>query len=139
MVAPCVPVTSPSKLPENEVAVVAVAAFPPMFNAEAVPVMLVPTKVDGVPKFGVTKVGDVDKTTFPEPVAVVTPVPPLATGSVPVTFAAGKPVNPDPLPEKLVAVTVPEIIVFPFLYTTKALLLAESLVPFPIENKRSVP
>ncbi len=39
MVAPCVPVTSPDKLPENEVAV---AAFPPMFNADAVPVNPVP-------------------------------------------------------------------------------------------------
>ena len=80
-----------------------------MFNAEAVPVMLVPTKVDGVPKFGVTKVGDVDKTTLPEPVAVVTPVPPLATGSVPEKLVAVTPVNPAPLPEKLVAVIVPAL------------------------------
>jgi hypothetical protein len=35
----------------------------------------------GVPRRGVTKVGLVDKTVFPEPVEVVTPVPPLATGN----------------------------------------------------------
>ena len=69
--------------------VVTVAAFPPMLNPEAVPVMLVPTKADGVPKFGVTKVGELDKTTLPVPVEVVTPVPPLATPSVPVILLAG--------------------------------------------------
>jgi hypothetical protein len=36
-----------------------------------------------VPKIGVTKVGLVDKTLLPEPVLVVTPVPPRATGNVP--------------------------------------------------------
>jgi hypothetical protein len=40
---------------------------------------------DGVPKTGVTSVGLVDKTTEPEPVEVVTPVPPLATGTTPDT------------------------------------------------------
>ena len=49
-------------------AVVAVAALPPIDNPEAVPVMLVPTKVVGVPKFGVTNVGEVSNTTFPVPV-----------------------------------------------------------------------
>lgn len=39
-----------------------------------------------MPRIGVTSVGDVDKTLLPEPVEVVTPVPPLATGRVPVTF-----------------------------------------------------
>ena len=42
----------------------------------------------GVPKTGVVKVGDaivglLDKTTLPEPVLVVTPVPPFRTFSVP--------------------------------------------------------
>ena len=32
---------------------------------------------------GVVRVGDVERTTEPEPVEVVTPVPPLATASVP--------------------------------------------------------
>ena len=36
----------------------------------------------GVPSTGVVKDGDVDKTTEPEPVDEVTPVPPLATAKV---------------------------------------------------------
>ena len=36
---------------------VAVVAFPPIFNADAVPVILVPTKAEGVPRFGVIKTG----------------------------------------------------------------------------------
>jgi hypothetical protein len=56
--------------------------------------MFVPTKVLGVPRFGVTSVGLVDNTTLPEPVDVVTPVPPLATASVPVTpVVNGRPVQ----------------------------------------------
>ena len=41
----------------------------------------------GVPSKGVTNVGLVDKTTEPVPVEVVTPVPPFATGNVPLTPA----------------------------------------------------
>jgi hypothetical protein len=48
---------------------------------------------EGVPNAGVTKVGLVDRTTLPEPVEVVTPVPPRATESVPVVPPTiGKPV-----------------------------------------------
>ena len=47
---------------------VASAAVPPMFSAAAVPVMLVPTNADGVPRAGATNVGEVDKTTLPVPV-----------------------------------------------------------------------
>lgn len=76
------------------VASVAVAALPPMLNPDAVPVMFVPTKADGVPKSGVTRVGLLDSTTLPVPVEVVTPVPPFATGSVPVTpVVSGRPVT----------------------------------------------
>ena len=47
----------------------------------------------GVPKAGVTSVGLLDNTLLPVPVEVVTPVPPFATGSVPVTpVAKGRPV-----------------------------------------------
>ena len=47
----------------------------------------------GVPRAGETKVGLLDSTTLPEPVEEVTPVPPLATGSVPVVPPSiGKPV-----------------------------------------------
>jgi hypothetical protein len=48
----------------------------------------------GVPKIGVTSVGLVDNTLLPEPVEVVTPVPPFKTGKVPVTpVDKGKPVR----------------------------------------------
>ena len=46
-----------------------------------VPVLKLPEV--GVPKSGVTKVGDVANTTAPEPVEVVAPVPPAKTGRVP--------------------------------------------------------
>jgi hypothetical protein len=49
------------------------------------PVAFVSVPLEGVPSAGVTKVGLFDKTTFPVPVDVVTPVPPLTTGRVPVT------------------------------------------------------
>ena len=49
------------------------------------PVALVSVADVGVPKIGVTSVGEVDNTLLPEPVDVVTPVPPFATGRVPVT------------------------------------------------------
>jgi hypothetical protein len=53
----------------------------------------------GVPKIGVTSVGEVDNTTEPVPVDVVTPVPPFATGKTPVTPDAGMPVQLLKLPE----------------------------------------
>jgi hypothetical protein len=80
------------------------------------PVALVSVTADGVPRFGVVKTGDVAKTNEPVPVSSVTaaakfadegvprkvaipapneviPVPPLATGSVPVTpVLRGRPV-----------------------------------------------
>jgi hypothetical protein len=52
-------------------AVVAVAALPPIFNADAVPVMFVPTNAVGVPRAGVTNVGLVAKTAAPVPVSSV--------------------------------------------------------------------
>ena len=72
-------VTSPVKF--------ALVVTVPAVNPEAVPVILVPTKAEGVPRAGVTSVGEFDKTTPPVPVeAEVDPVPPFATGNVPVTF-----------------------------------------------------
>ena len=43
-------------------------------------VQLLRFPLEGVPRTGVTKVGDVDNTLLPEPVEVVTPVPPDKTG-----------------------------------------------------------
>ena len=66
-------------------AVVAVVALPVVFWLNVghvnVPVLKLPEA--GVPKRGVTKVGDVARTTAPEPVEVVAPVPPAKTGNVP--------------------------------------------------------
>jgi hypothetical protein len=56
-------------------------------------VQFVSVPEDGVPNKGVTKVGLVASTFAPEPVLVVTPVPPLETPSVPVTpVERGRPV-----------------------------------------------
>ena len=67
------------------VADVAVAAFPVVFWLNVgqvnVPVLKLPDW--GVPKIGVVNDGLVDSTLDPLPVEVVTPVPPLATFSVP--------------------------------------------------------
>jgi hypothetical protein len=70
---------------------------------------LVNTPEVGVPRRGVTNVGDVLNTLLPEPVDVVTPVPPLATAKVPATVTAPlvavagvKPVVP-----KVIEVTAP--------------------------------
>ena len=49
-----------------------------------VPLMLVAV---AVPRLGVVRLGEVERTTEPEPVDVVTPVPPAKTGSVPAVRA----------------------------------------------------
>ena len=51
------------------------------------PVKFVATPEAGVPNAGVTSVGEFDNTTLPVPVELVTPVPPFATGRVPVMSA----------------------------------------------------
>ena len=48
------------------------------------PVALVKIAAVGVPSAGVASVGEFDNTTEPVPVDVVVPVPPDATGNVPV-------------------------------------------------------
>jgi len=52
------------------------------------PVALVSVADEGVPRAGVTSVGELLRTTAPVPVDVVTPVPPLATARVPATVTA---------------------------------------------------
>ena len=56
--------------------------------AGAVSATLLIEVADATPKTGVTNVGLVDNTTAVVPVDDVTPVPPLATGNVPVTLVA---------------------------------------------------
>ena len=74
-------------LPDEVIAPVRLALVVtlPAVKPDAVPVMFVPTKAVGVPSAGVTKVGLFDRTTATDPVDDVTPVPPLDTGSVPLT------------------------------------------------------
>ena len=99
-------VTSPERL----ALVVTVAAFPPIFKLAAVPVILVPTKAEGVPKAGVTSVGEVDNTTPPVPVeAAVDPVPPLATGRVPLNAVAAAAACQVGNPSALAVNTCPEV------------------------------
>jgi len=60
---------------------------------DAVPLAFVRTIAEGVPRAGVTRVGLLLSTTLVVPVEVVTPVPPFATGKVPVTpVVKGSPV-----------------------------------------------
>ena len=54
--------------------------FPVTPDIKGKPVALVNNADDGVPSAGVVRVGEFDKTTLPDPVLVLTPVPPLATG-----------------------------------------------------------
>ena len=72
------------------------------------PVQEVNVPEDGVPNTGVTRVGEVESTTLPDPVDVVTPVPPLATGRVPETCV----VRPT-LPHEGAVFTPPEIRALP--------------------------
>ena len=62
----------------------------------AVPVALVSTIADGVPNAGVTRVGELARTTAPVPVEVVPPVPPLATARVPANVIVPEPVTGPP-------------------------------------------
>jgi hypothetical protein len=79
------------------------------------PVAFVSVALVGVPKIGVTNVGLVDNTVLPEPVEVVTPVPPLATANVPANvivpaLVTGPPLVVSPVvpPDTATLVTEPE-------------------------------
>jgi hypothetical protein len=94
------------------------------------PVALVSVPDVGVPSIGVTSVGLLERTLLPEPVEVVTPVPPLATGSVPVTpVVKGKPVA---------LVSVADVGV-PSMGVTSVGLLERTLLPEPVEAVTPVP
>jgi hypothetical protein len=67
------------------------------------PVAFVNVAEVGIPKIGVVKVGLVDNTTFPEPVDVVTPVPPYATANVD-PFQVPDVIVPTPVKLELVTV-----------------------------------
>jgi hypothetical protein len=85
------------------------------------------------------KVGDADNTTFPVPVEAVTPVPPLATGSVPVTpVVKGRPVQVVNVPE----VGVPNIGVVKVgdvkVAVAKVGLVAKTAAPVPVSSVNAV-
>jgi len=73
-------------VPEGVTAQPPVTATPPevpvVFWFSVGNVQFVRVPEDGVPRAGVTSVGEVERTTEPEPVEVVTPVPPEATARV---------------------------------------------------------
>jgi hypothetical protein len=79
------------------------------------------------------KVGDADNTTLPVPVEAVTPVPPLATGRVPVTpVVKGRPVQVVNVPEvgvpNIGVVKVGEVIVG---------LVAKTAAPVPVSSVKA--
>jgi len=99
--------------------------------AKGKPVQLVRLPEAGVPRAGVTRVGDVERTLSPLPVDVVTPVPPLPTGKVPETpVAKGKPVQ---LVRILPAAGVPRTGV------TRVGVFERTLLPLPVDVVTPVP
>jgi hypothetical protein len=125
-------VTAPVKL--------ALVVTLPAVKPEAVPVMFVPTKADGVPSAGVTKVGEVAKTNDPVPVSSVTAEIRLADDGVPKNVATPVPRPETPVeigkPVKLVA--VPEAGV-PKAGVTNVGLFDRTTAPVPVELVTPVP
>jgi hypothetical protein len=94
------------------------------------PVAFVRTPDAGVPNAGVTNVGLLLNTLAPDPVEVVTPVPPLETPSVPVIpVDKGRPVQ---------LVSVPEV-GMPSSGVTKVGLVARTTEPVPVAVVTPVP
>ena len=105
----------------------------PAVKPAAVPVILVPTNADGVPKAGVTSVGEVAKTKAPLPVSSVTAAAKLADDGV-----ARKVATPAPRPETpvLMGNPVPFVSVtedgVPKAGVTKVGEVARTLLPVPV-------
>ena len=59
----------------------------PAVKPAAVPVMLVPTSAEGVPRSGVTRVGEVALTTLPEPVVDISSTTPAPAVTLPSTLS----------------------------------------------------
>jgi len=98
-----VPVDVVVPVPPRVTASVPVAMFEALRAVRDAPL---PLKVPAVTV--PVRVGPADKTTLPEPVDVVVPVPPRATTKTPLaTFAAFNEVRPAPDPENRSAVAVP--------------------------------
>jgi hypothetical protein len=112
----------------------------PAVRPEAVPVMFVPTKADGVPRAGVTNVGEVAKTKEPVPVSSVTAEAKLADDGVPkkVATPVPKPLTPVEIGNPVAFVKVPEAGV-PNAGVTKVGLFDRTTEPVPVEEVTPVP
>jgi hypothetical protein len=112
----------------------------PAVKPEAVPVMFVPTKAEGVPKAGVTKVGLVANTKEPVPVSSVTAEIRLALDGVPKNVATPVPRPETPVeigrPVRLVA--TPEAGV-PKAGVTSVGLFDRTTEPVPVDEVTPVP
>ena len=75
----------------------------PAVRPAAVPVMFVPTRAEGVPRFGVTNVGLVANTKAPVPVSSVTAARKLAELGVPKNVATPAPKDVRPVPPEAAA------------------------------------
>jgi len=109
-------------------ALVAVAAFPPIFNAVAVPVTFVITPEAGVPKAGVTNVGLVANTAAPVPVSSVSAVASCAEVNDPRLVALPVEVT---APVRLALVVT--VAAFPDMFPVKAAVIVPAL-KFPLAS-----
>jgi hypothetical protein len=125
-------VTAPVKL--------ALVVTLPAVRPEAVPVMFVPTKADGVPRAGVTKVGLLAKTKAPDPVSSVTAEAKLADDGVPkkVATPVPKPLTPVEIGNPVAFVKVPDAGV-PNAGVTNVGLFDRTTEPVPVELVTPVP
>jgi hypothetical protein len=125
-------VTAPVKL--------ALVVTLPAVKPEAVPVMFVPTKADGVPKAGVTRVGLVANTKAPDPVSSDTAEAKLADDGVPkkVATPVPKPLTPVDIGRPVKLVATPEAGV-PNAGVTNVGEFDNTTLPVPVELVTPVP
>jgi hypothetical protein len=105
----------------------------PAVKLAPVPVMLVPTSADGVPSAGVTRVGEVAKTSAPVPVSSVTVEMRLADDGVAsqVAMPVPKPETPVEMGSPVALVRVPDVGV-PRIGVTKVGEVESTMFPVPV-------
>jgi len=123
------------KLP---VAGVVAPTVPLMLKLVAVPVILVPTKALGVPRAGVTRVGDVANTLAPVPVSSVRAAAKFALVGVARKVATFVP-NPDTPVEigKPVALVKVALVGVPRIGVTKVGEVANTFAPLPVSSVKA--
>jgi hypothetical protein len=140
--ASCADVNDPSEvaLPTDVTAPVKLALVVtlPAVKPAAVPVMLVPTNADGVPKAGVTRVGEVANTRAPEPVSSVTAVAKLAEDGVArnVATPVPRPDTPVEIGRPVAFVKTPDAGV-PRAGVTKVGEVANTAEPLPVSSVKA--